>query len=306
MFTKKQPWQKRDAGLTARMIVSFAVLTVLYIIFLSVLAYVGVSAIAIAVIAGIMILAQWYFSDKIVLWSTGAKIVSREQFPELHDLVERIVARNNLSKPRIAVINTRTPNSFATGKTPKSSIVAVTTGLMDELDAEELEGVIAHELAHIKNRDVLVLTLASIFSVMAWYLMRFGMYGAMFGGGGGGGYGRRGNEGGAAMLLILLIAVITWIASFLIIRAISRYREYVADRDGALITGKPSKLASALLKISGTMKRIPTRDLREIEGMNAFFIIPAVSGDALTNLFSTHPPVAQRVKKLMEMEAAMS
>ena len=305
MFTKKRPWQKRDAGLTARMIVSFAVLTVLYIIFLSVLAYVGVSAIAIAVIAGIMILAQWYFSDKIVLWSTGAKIVSREQFPELHDLVERIVARNNLSKPRIAVINTRMPNAFATGKTPKSSIVAVTIGLMDQLDTEELEGVIAHELAHIKNRDVLILTLASIFSTIAWYLMRFGMYGGMFGGGGGG-YGRRGNEGGAAMLLILLVAIVTWIASFLIIRAISRYREYVADRDGALITGKPSKLASALLKISGTMKRIPTRDLREVEGMNAFFIIPALSGDALTNLFSTHPPVDQRVKKLMEMEAAMS
>ena len=305
MFTKKRPWQKRDAGLTARIIVSFAVLTVLYIIFLSVLAYVGVSAIAIAVIAGIMILAQWYFSDKIVLWSTGAKIVSREQFPELHDLVERIVARNNLSKPRIAVINTRMPNAFATGKTPKSSIVAVTAGLMDQLDSEELEGVIAHELAHIKNRDVLILTLASIFSTIAWYLMRFGMYGGMFGGGGGG-YGRRGNEGGAAMLLILLVAIVTWIASFLIIRAISRYREYVADRDGALITGKPSKLASALLKISGTMKRIPTRDLREVEGMNAFFIIPALSGDALTNLFSTHPPVDQRVKKLMEMEAAMS
>ena len=305
MFTKKQPWQRRDAGLTARMIVSFAVLTVLYIIFLSVLAYVGVSAIAIAAIAGVMILAQWYFSDRIVLWSTGAKIVSREQFPELHDLIERIVARNNLSKPRIAVINTRMPNAFATGKTPKSSIVAVTTGLMDQLDTEELEGVIAHELAHIKNRDVLILTLASIFSMIAWYLMRFGMYGAMFGGGGGG-YGRRGNEGGAAMLLILLIAIVTWIASFLIIRAISRYREYVADRDGALITGKPSKLASALLKISGTMKRMPTRDLREVEGMNAFFIIPALSGDALTNLFSTHPPVAQRVKKLMEMEAAMS
>jgi heat shock protein HtpX len=301
MFTKKQPWQKRDAGLTARMIISFAVLTVLYIVFLSVLAYAGVSAIAIAVIAGIMILAQWYFSDKIVLWSTGAKIVSREQFPELHDLVERIVARNNLSKPRIAVINTRMPNAFATGKTPKSSIVAVTVGLMDQLDPEELEGVIAHELAHIKNRDVLVLTLASLFSMIAWYLMRFGMYGAMFGG-----HGRRDNQGGAAMLLILVIAIVTWIASFIIIRAISRYREYVADRDGALITGKPSKLASALLKISGTMKRIPTRDLREVEGMNAFFIIPAISGDALTNLFSTHPPVAQRVKKLMEMEAAMS
>lgn len=301
MFTKKQPWQKRDTGLTARMIVSFAILTILYIIFLSVLAYVGVSAIAIAVIAGIMILAQWYFSDKIVLWSTGAKIVSREQFPELHDLIERIVARNNLSKPRVAVISTRIPNAFATGKTPKSSIVAVTTGLMDQLDAEELEGVIAHELAHIKNRDVLVLTLASLFSMMAWYLMRFGMFGGMYGG-----QGRRGNEGSGAMLLILLVAIVTWIVSFLIIRAISRYREYVADRDGALITGKPSKLASALLKISGTMKRIPTRDLREVEGMNAFFIIPAISGDALTSLFSTHPPVDQRVKKLMEMEAAMS
>jgi heat shock protein HtpX len=301
MFTKKQPWQKRDTGLTARMIVSFAILTILYIIFLSVLAYVGVSAIAIAVIAGIMILAQWYFSDKIVLWSTGAKIVSREQFPELHDLIERIVARNNLSKPRVAVISTRIPNAFATGKTPKSSIVAVTTGLMDQLDAEELEGVIAHELAHIKNRDVLVLTLASLFSMMAWYLMRFGMFGGMYGG-----HGRRGNEGSGAMLLILLVAIVTWIVSFLIIRAISRYREYVADRDGALITGKPSKLASALLKISGTMKRIPTRDLREVEGMNAFFIIPAISGDALTSLFSTHPPVDQRVKKLMEMEAAMS
>ncbi|MFL6479198.1 MAG: zinc metalloprotease HtpX [Nitrososphaera sp.] len=309
MFTRKQPWQKRDAGLTARMIVSFAVLTIIYIMFLSVLAYVGLSAIAIAVIAGILILAQWYFSDKIVLWSTGAKIVSREQFPELHDLVERIVARNNLSKPRIAVINTRLPNAFATGKTPKSSIVAMTTGLVEELDNEELEGVIAHELSHIKNRDVLVLTLASLFSMTAFYLMRFGMFGAMFGGGGGygGGYGRRGNDGGAAaMLLIMLVAIVTWVASFLIIRAISRYREFVADRDGALITGKPSKLASALLKISGTMKRIPTRDLREVEGMNAFFIIPALSGDSLTNLFSTHPPVAQRVKKLMEMEAAMS
>ncbi len=307
MFTRKQPWQKRDAGLTARMIISFAVLTIIYIVFLSVLAYVGVSAIAIAVIAGILILAQWYFSDKIVLWSTGAKIVSREQFPELHDLVERIVARNNLSKPRIAVINTRLPNAFATGKTPKSSIVAVTTGLVEELDNEELEGVIAHELSHIKNHDVLVLTLASLFSMTAWYLMRFGMYGAMFGGGYGGGYGRRGNDGGGgAMLLIMLVAIVTWVASFLIIRAISRYREYVADRDGALITGKPSKLASALLKISGTMKRVPTRDLREVEGMNAFFIIPALSGDSLTNLFSTHPPVAQRVKKLMEMEAAMS
>ena len=177
MFTRKQPWQKRDTGLTARIVVSFAVLTLLYIIFLSVLSYVGVDAIAIAVIAGIMIMAQWYFSDKIVLWSTGARIVNREQFPELHNLVERIVARNNLPKPRIAVVNTKIPNAFATGKTPKSSIVAVSMGLMEELETEELEAVIAHELAHIKNHDVLVLTLASLFSMMAWYLMRYGMFG---------------------------------------------------------------------------------------------------------------------------------
>ena len=300
MYTKKAPWQKRDNGLTARIILSFAVLTILYLVFLSVLAYVGLGAIPISVIAGIMIMAQWYFSDKIVLWSTGAKVVSREQFPELHDLVERIVARNNLPKPKIAVINTKLPNAFATGKTPKSSIVTVTTGLMDELETEELEGVIAHELSHIKNRDVLVLTLASLFSTVAWYLMQFSFYGGMYGG-----YGRRRDNGGG-MVLVLLVAVITWFVSFLIIRAISRYREFVADRDGALITGKPSKLASALLKISGTMKRMPTQDLRQMEGMNAFFIVPALSGSSFTNLFSTHPPIEQRVKKLMEMEAAMS
>jgi len=300
VYTKKAPWQKRDNGLTARIIVSFAVLALLYLVFLSVLAYVGFGAIPIAVIAGIMILAQWYFSDKIVLWSTGAKIVNREQFPELHDLVERIVARNNLPKPRIAVINTKMPNAFATGKTPKSSIVTVTTGLMDQLETEELEGVIAHELSHIKNRDVLVLTLASLFSTVAWYLMQFSFYGGMSGG-----YGRRRDSGGG-MALVLLVAIITWLVSFLIIRAISRYREFVADRDGALMTGKPSKLASALLKISGTMKRIPTQDLRQMEGMNAFFIIPALSGSSFANLFSTHPPVDQRVKKLLEMEAAMS
>jgi heat shock protein HtpX len=281
------------------MIVSFAVLTMLYLVFLSVLVYIGIDFISIAVIAGIMILLQWYFSDKIVLWSSGAKIVTRDQYPELHDLVERIVARNNLPQPRIAVINTQMPNAFATGKTPKSSIVAVTTGLIGTLDTEELEGVIGHELSHIKNRDVLVLTLASLFSTLAWYLMQFSFYS--------GGYGRRdGRDNGSGMVLILLVAVVTWFVSFLIIRAISRYREFVADRDGALMTGKPIKLANALLKISGTMKRIPTRDLRQVEGMNAFFIVPAISGSSIANLFATHPSIEQRVKKLMEMEASMS
>ncbi|MGI0038127.1 MAG: zinc metalloprotease HtpX [Nitrososphaera sp.] len=296
--SKKLPWQKRDPGLTARIVISFAVLTLLYLVFLSILVYIGIDFIVIAVIASLMILAQWYFSDKIVLWSTGAKPVTREQFPELHDLVERIVARNNLPKPRIAVVNSRIPNAFATGKSPKSSIVAVTSGLMEELETEELEGVIAHELAHIKNRDVLVLTLASLFSTVAWYLMHMSFYS--------GGSRSRSRDGGGGMALIMLVAIVTWIVSFLIIRAISRYREFVADRDGAMMTGKPTKLANALLKISGAMKKIPNQDLREVEGMNAFYIIPALSGDTFSSLFSTHPPVQQRIKKLMEMEAAMS
>ena len=165
------------------MILSFAILGLLYIVFLSVLAYLGLGFVPITIIASVMILAQWYFSDKLFLWSSGAKLVTRDQFPELHDLVERIVARNNLPKPKIAVINMRMPNAFATGKGPKTSVVAVTTGLMEILDAEELEGVIAHELTHIRNRDVLVLTLASLFSTVAWYLMQFGFYGGLYSGG---------------------------------------------------------------------------------------------------------------------------
>jgi heat shock protein HtpX len=302
----KPAWQKRDSGLTIRMIFSFAILTLLYLIFLSVLAYLGIGFIPILLIASAMILAQWYFSDKIVLWSSGAKVVSREQYPELHDLVERIVARNNLSKPRIAVIDKDMPNAFATGRGKKSSVVAVTTGLLNILDTEELEGVVAHELTHIRNRDALVLTLASLFSTVAWYLMQFGFYGGLYGGGGYGYGNDRDRNGGGLMLIILLVAMLTWVISFLIIRAISRYREFAADRGSAQMTGKPVKLANALMKISGTMRRIPTKDLREVEGLNAFFIVPALSGSTIGNLFSTHPPVEKRVQKLMEMEASMS
>jgi heat shock protein HtpX len=297
--------QKRDTGLVARMFLSFAILGVLYVIFLSVLAYLGLGFVPITIVAGIMILAQWYFSDRIVLWSSGAKIVTRDQFPELHDLVERTVARNNLPKPKIAVINTRMPNAFATGKGPRSSVVAVTTGLIDILDTSELESVIAHELTHIKNRDVLVLTLASLFSTVAWYLMQFGFYGGLYGGGMGYG-GNRNNNSAGAMLIVIAVAMLTWVVSFLVIRAISRYREYAADRGSAQMTGKPIKLANALMKISGTMKNIPTKDLRQKEGLNAFFIVPALSGSTIGNLFSTHPPVQKRVEKLMEMEASMS
>jgi heat shock protein HtpX len=286
------------------MVLSFAILGLLYIVFLSVLAYIGLGYLPITIIALIMIMAQWYFSDKIVMWSAGAKVVTREQFPELHNLVERIVARNTLPKPKIAVINTRMPNAFATGKGPKSSVVAVTTGLMDTLNTEELEGVIAHELTHIRNRDVLVLTLASLFSTVAWYLMQFGFYGGLHGGGMGYG-GNRNNNSAGAMIIVIAVALLTWVVSFLIIRAISRYREFAADRGSAQMTGKPIELANALMKISGTMKNVPTRDLRQEEGLNAFFIVPALSGSTIGNLFSTHPPIQKRVQKLMEMEASM-
>jgi heat shock protein HtpX len=297
-------WQRRDNGLTIRMILSFAILALLYVVFLSVLVYIGFDIIAITIIASLMLLAQWYFSDKIVLWSSGAKIVTRDQFPKLHDMVERIVARNNLPKPKIAVINTNMPNAFATGKGRKSAVVAVTTGLMELLaDPEELEGVIAHELTHVRNRDVLVLTLASIFATVAGYLMQFGFYGGLYGGGMG--YGRDRNNGGT-MIIVIVVAVLVWIISFFIIRAIARYREFSADRGAAQMTGKPVKLANALMKISGNMRRVPTKDLRQVEGLNAFFIIPAISGSTIGNLFSTHPPVEKRVEKLMEMEASMS
>lgn len=303
-ISRTPSWQRRDNGLTIRMILSFAILGLLYAVFLTVLSvYLGLGFVPITIIASLMILAQWYFSDKIVLWSSGAKVVTRDQFPKLHDMVERIVARNNLPKPKIAVINTNMPNAFATGKGPKSSVVAVTTGLMDILDdPEELEGVIAHELTHIRNRDVLVLTLASVFSTVAAYLMQFGFYGGLHGGMG---YGRDRNSGGT-MIIVIVVSVLVWIISFLIIRAISRYREFSADRGAAQMTGKPVKLANALMKISGSMRRVPTKDLRQVEGLNAFFIIPAISGSTIGNLFSTHPPTEKRVQKLMEMEASMS
>jgi heat shock protein HtpX len=297
-------WQRRDTGLTLRMVLSFTILALLYIVFLSALAYVGVDFISITIVASVMILLQWFFSDKIVLWTSGAKIVTRDQYPRLHDVIERIIARNNLPKPKIAVINTRMPNAFATGKGKRSSVVAVTTGLLDLLDTEELEGVIAHELTHIRNRDVLVLTLASLFSTVAWYLMQFGFYsgGMAYGYG----YGGRDRNNAGGLAIVVIVAMLTWIISFLVIRAISRYREFAADRGSAQMTGKPVKLANALMKISGNMKRMPTKDLRQAEGLNAFFIIPAASGSTIVNLFSTHPPVEKRIEKLMEMEASMS
>lgn len=285
---------KGDSGLNARMVLSFVILGILYIMFLSILHYLGVGYIPLAIIASAMILAQWYFSDKIVLWSSRATIVSKEQYPRLHEIVERLSANNGIPKPKVAIVNSVVPNAFATGKSPKSSLVAVTSGILDLLDDDELEAVIGHELSHVRSRDVLVLTLASVFSMVAWYLVQFGFFGGLQG---------RGRNASGGTAIVILVALITWVVSFLIIRAISRYREYSADRSGAIMTGKPDKLASALLKISGKMGNIPTKELENVQKLNAFFIIPALSGSSIANLFSTHPPVEKRVQKLREMKS---
>lgn len=287
---------KEDSGLKARIGLSFVILGMLYVVFLSILNYLGVGYIPLAIIASVMILAQWYFSDKIVLWTSGARIVSREEYPRLHEIVERLSSNNGLPKPKVAMVNSNIPNAFATGKSPKSSLVAVTAGLLDLLDDDELEAVIGHELTHVRSRDVLVLTLASVFSMVAWYLMQFGFYGGL--------QARNRNSAGSGAI-VLLVAIITWLVSFLIIRAISRYREYSADRGGAIMTGKPDKLATALLKISGKIKDIPPNELKNVQKLNAFFIVPALSGSSIANLFSTHPPVEKRVQKLKEMRSGI-
>jgi heat shock protein HtpX len=274
------------------MTLSFIILGILYVVFLSILHYLGVGYIPLAFIAGVMIMAQWYFSDKIVLWTSGAKIVSKEEYRQLHNIVEKLVNKNGIPKPKVAVVNSGVPNAFATGKSPRSSLIAVTTGILGLLDDEELEAVIGHELTHVRNRDVLVLTLASVFSTVAWYLAQFSFFG---------GYQSRNRDSGNATAIVILVAIVTWVVSFLIIRAISRYREYSADRGGAIMSGRPDKLADALMKISGKMNKIPANELQKVQKMNAFFIIPALSGSTIANLFSTHPPVEKRVQKLKEM-----
>ena len=269
---------------------------ILYVLFLSVLHYLGIGYIPLAIIASAMILAQWYFSDKIVLWTSGAKIVSKDDYPKLHEIIERLASKNGIPKPKVTVVNTQVPNAFATGKSPKSSLVAVTSGILNLLDDDELEAVIGHELTHIRSRDILVLTLASVFSTVAWYLAQFGFFG---------GIQSRNRDSAGTTVIVIVVAVVTWIVSFLIIRAISRYREYAADRGGAAMTGNPDKLADALLKISGKMNNIPTKEIERVQKLNAFFIIPALSGNSIANLFSTHPPVEKRVAKLREMKTGM-
>jgi heat shock protein HtpX len=291
----------RDRGLSARMFLTMFLLGALYVIFFVVLLQLfNLSYFAIIVIMGGLAFLQYFTSDKIALAASGAKVVTREQAPELHAMVERLAAMGDLPMPRVAVIPTDIPNAFATGRNPKHAVVAVTRGLWDRLEPREIEGVLAHELTHISNRDVAVMTIASFFSMVAALLARFGLYGGMFGGGG-----RDNNNAAPVWLILLLVSLVTYVLSWILIQTISRYREYAADRGAALLTGAPEQLMSALQKISSQMTRIPNRDLREVAGMNAFWIFPAGVKKAGAELFMTHPPLEKRLARLGQIAQEM-
>jgi heat shock protein HtpX len=292
----------RDAGLTLRMLSTSLLLGLLYVVFAAVLISVLKVGLApmLVIVLGIAFF-QYYTSDKLALAAAGAKVVTREQAPALHDMVERLCAMADLPKPKIAIMNTPVPNAFATGRSPKHAAVCVTQGLWDRLEPKEIEGVLAHELSHIANRDVLIMTVASFFAMLAALLTRFGLYAGMFGGGG-----RRDNNNGPPVwLIVVAVAAVTYLISFILIRMISRYREYAADRGSALITGAPEYLMSALQKISSQMTLIPNQDLRQVQGMSAFFIIPARVRGAASELFMDHPPLEKRIAALAAIAREM-
>ena len=292
----------RDAGLTLRMLSTSLLLGLLYVVFAAVLISVLKVGLApmLVIVLGIAFF-QYYTSYKLALAASGAKIVTAEQAPELHAMVERLCAMADLPKPKIAIMNTPVPNAFATGRSPKHAAVCVTQGLWDRLEPKEVEGVLAHELSHIANRDVLIMTVASFFAMLAALLTRFGLYAGMFGGGG-----RRDNNNGPPVwLIVVAVAAVTYLISFILIRMISRYREYAADRGSALITGAPEYLMSALQKISSQMTLIPNQDLRQVQGMSAFFIIPARVRGAASELFMDHPPLEKRIAALAAIAREM-
>jgi heat shock protein HtpX len=289
----------RDTGLQTRMLLTLFLLGLLYVVFVGVLISAGAGAITMVVVIGGLSLAQLFLSDKIGLAAMGAKQVSPEQAPGLHAMIERLCIQADLPKPKIAVADTSVPNAFAMGRSKKSATVCATTGIMRTLSPAELEGVMAHELSHIKNRDVLIMTVASFFASVASMIMQFAFF---FGGG----FGDDGDgDGGAPVLVILAVSAVVYAISFFLLLALSRYREFSADRGAALITGRPSALASALVKLSSAMQTVPTRDLRDAERMNAFFIVPASVKGSLKSLFSTHPPMEQRIARLQQLESQL-
>jgi heat shock protein HtpX len=291
----------RDAGLSARLMLTMFTLGLLYVVFFVVMVNVlNVGIFFVVVIMGALAFFQYFTSDKIALIASGAKIVEPDQAPELHAMIERLAAMADLPKPRVAVIPTQVPNAFATGRNKKHAVVAVTQGLWDRLEPQEVEGVLAHELTHVLNRDVAVMTIASFFSMVAAMLARFGLWGGMFSGGD-----RDRNSGAPVWLIMFAVSILTYVISYVLIMMISRYREYAADRGSALITGAPEHLMSALQKISSRITQIPQQDLREVAGMNAFFIIPTSVKRGAAELFMTHPPLEKRLARLAEISREM-
>jgi len=291
----------KDTGLQARMLLTMFLLGLVYVVFLGVLFAAGAAASLIIAVAVVLLVLQFFGSDKIALASMGVKEVSAAQEPELHAIVERLCVQADLPKPKIGVIETSMPNACAMGKSKKNTTVCATRGIMELLSPAELEGVMAHELTHVINRDVMVMTLASFFATLASMIAQFALF---FGGGFGGGYGRN-REEEEGIIFVLIVSVLVYAISFLLLQALSRYREYAADRGSAVLTGRPSALASALLKISGTMERVPTQDLRRAEGMSAFFILPARTKQSLMNIFTDHPPLEKRLAALERLESQL-
>jgi heat shock protein HtpX len=284
----------RDTGLQARMLVTMLLLGGVYALLVGVLFSAGASGVTILVVAGGLLALQFFTSDKLALRAMGAHEVSPQEAPELHAMIERLCVQADLPKPKIAVMRSPQPNAFAMGRSQKHATVCATTGILELLSPAELEGVMAHELAHVANRDVMIMTLASFFASLASMIVQFGFF---FGGG------HSDDDDNPSMLVVLLTAMGVYVVSFFLMMALSRYREFAADRGAAIMTGRPSALSSALMKISGMSQRLPQGDLRA--EMNAFYIFPAGVKSGLFNLFSTHPPMEKRIAALQRIEASM-
>ncbi|MEU4683452.1 zinc metalloprotease HtpX [Streptomyces xinghaiensis] len=288
-----------DRGLTARMALTMFLLGLVYVAFVAALIVLLESLVLVIVIAAGLLGAQYWFSDRIALYAMRGHLVTPEQQPQLHGVVDRLCATADMPKPRVAVSDMDLPNAFATGRNADHAVICVTTGLLRRLETEELEGVLAHELSHVAHRDVAVITIASFLGILAGLVVRFAFYSQLFGG-------RRDQNTAAVLAVVMAVSALVYALSFLLIRALSRYRELAADRAAAMLTGKPSALASALTKVSGDVARIPTRDLRTAQAFNAFFFTPAIRpGTAVANMFSTHPTLQRRLEALEEIAAQL-
>ena len=288
----------KDTGLQVRMALTLFLLGLVYVVLIVALLAVGASGVTVAIIAGGLAAVNLFASDKLALAAMGARVVTPQEAPQLHAMVERLCVQADLPKPKVAIAKTRMPNAFALGRSPKSATVCATTGIMELLSPAELEGVMAHELTHVANRDVLIMTLAGFFATIAAYIVQFGFF---FGGGGG--YGD--DDDNPSFMVLLLVSLVVYVVSFLLMQMLSRYREFAADRGAAIITGRPSALASALQKISSGMHNIPQKDLRAAGELNAFFIFPAGVGKGIAGLFATHPPMEKRIAALARLEAQL-